>query len=70
MSCLSAGKHEIEVTSFGHRFNTFGALHHTNDRVKWAGPDAWRSTGEEYTKLYNLVPMGILKEPMLIKIKD
>ena len=67
---LSAGKHEIEVTSFGHRFNTFGALHHTNDRVKWAGPDAWRSTGEEYTKLYNLVPMGILKEPMLIKIKD
>jgi hypothetical protein len=39
---LEEGKHEIEITAFGNRYNSFGHIH-TPEWVGNCGPGAWRS---------------------------
>lgn len=55
----------VDVTAFGHRHNAFGPLHHTNERLTWIGPAAWRSTGASWSYGYHLKPMGVLAAPIL-----
>lgn len=38
---VKKGTHTLELTLFGNRNNTFGALHNTDTRLKWFGPNAW-----------------------------
>jgi len=59
---LPKGRHELEITAFGNRNNTFGALHNVNERF-WCGPNAWRTTGAEWTSEYKVKPAGVLKAP-------
>ena len=56
---LQAGEHEIEVTAFGSRFNGFGTLHNANPNYKWYGPDAFRTTGDDWTDNYLVRPSYI-----------
>ena len=61
---LEKGEHEISVTLYGNRFNSFGQLHCT-DLSGWLGPEKWRTEGEKWTYGYRLKPIGIMAEPII-----
>ncbi|MDD6873073.1 MAG: hypothetical protein PUD68_09585 [Clostridiales bacterium] len=62
-----AGEHTLELTVFGSRVNSFGALHNCNDALSWVGPSAWESRGKEFSYEYRTRPMGLLVAPRLFK---
>lgn len=65
---LGNGEHKLDVTVFGNRANAFGCLHRVaNDG--WIGPQAWRTTGAEWTYPYHLQPMGLLEAPLMLTQK-
>lgn len=64
---VTDGKNTIEVTLYGHRYNTFGPLHLVNVKESWHGPGAWRSSGANWSYEYVLRPVGILCAPQIIK---
>jgi hypothetical protein len=57
---LDAGEHSLEICCYGSRQNAFGSLHNANDDFKWFGPDAYRTSGDEWTESYKIRPVGIL----------
>lgn len=61
---LKKGKHIMEFTLFGNRFNTFGALHNCGPSI-WYGPPYWYSTEDSWCYEYNTKKMGILKSPVI-----
>jgi len=63
---LPEGWHEIEITAYGNRLNTFGSLHNANETMHWHGPDSWRTTGATWCYEYRTKPTGILKSPEFI----
>ncbi len=67
---LEAGEHTIEITAFGHRYNSFGAIHNNDLARRWHGPGAWRVEDEDYTKYYYFKEIGIQKEPVLEKTEE
>lgn len=66
---LTEGEHLLEITAFGHRYNSFGAIHNNDLDRQWHGPDAWRVIHEDYTKYYFFKGIGIQKEPVLEKLE-
>ncbi len=60
-----AGKHKVELTLFGNRYNTFGALHNTECDTPnyWQGPSAWYTKGTSWSYEYQFKRTGILKSP-------
>jgi hypothetical protein len=60
---IEEGKHTIDLTLFGTRVNTFGALHNCNENTTWFGPPAWRSSGDSFSYEYQPKRQGILKAP-------
>ena len=60
---LAPGKHNIDVTYFGTRVNTFGQLHRNDRKNPWWGPNSWRTEGSAWTYEYRFWPQGILKSP-------
>lgn len=60
---VEKGKHVIEFRAYGNRRNTFGQLHNCSGFVSWCGPNAWRTTGENWAYEYQLTPTGILVSP-------
>jgi len=60
---LSEGWHDLEITAYGNRINTFGTLHSSDETMDWFGPDAWRTKGAAWSYEYRLKPTGILKSP-------
>ncbi len=60
---VAGGKHRLDVTLYTHRSNCFSAVHLTDAKHRWHGPDAWRSTGDEWSYEYNLMPVGLLTSP-------
>lgn len=63
---VSAGKHRLDITLYGTRFNCFGELHfHHHMNFSWYGPTAYRSTGDEWYYEYETKPMGLLRTPVL-----
>lgn len=62
---LAEGTHELEITAFGNRINTFGTLHSCDETMRWPGPGAWRSTGAAWSYEYVLKPAGLLKAPRI-----
>lgn len=65
---IGSGTHKVDITLYGHRFNAFGAVHLTDNRHSWHGPDAWRSEGCRWSYEYTLRPVGIIASPV-IKVK-
>ncbi len=65
LGTLAAGKHELALTVFGNRVNTFGTVHNCNQTEDWFGPNAWRTTGDQWAYEYQLRPTGLLKAPVL-----
>lgn len=62
------GQHEIVVTAFGSRVNTFGCLHLTDENWEWFGPHAWRTQGDQFSYEYRLKETGILAAPLLYRL--
>lgn len=62
---IENGIHTLELTLYGHRYNTFGPLHLVNEKESWHGPDAWRSTGCNWSYEYVLRKIGLLKAPVI-----
>ena len=60
---LSDGKHKLDITLYGNRFNCFGAVHMSDSSRSWHGPDAWRTKNAEWSYEYILKEVGILKSP-------
>ncbi len=58
------GKHTLELTLYGHRYNTFGPVHLVNEKESWHGPNAWRSTGFNWSYEYVLRKIGLFKAPV------
>lgn len=68
-SVAHAGKHQIQLTLFGSRVNTFGQVHNANKQTEWWGPESWRTQDAQWSYEYQLWPQGILKSPELRRIK-
>ncbi len=63
---VKKGKHRLKLTLYGSRYNCFGPLHVTDDKLLWQGPDAWKfmHDGKDRWKYeYSLKPMGIIAGP-------
>lgn len=64
---VEPGSHALDITVFGNRVNTFGCLHHADERVLWIGPNTWRSEGDRWAYEYQLKPMGLLVAPRILE---
>jgi len=62
---VKTGKHTIEFTLFGNRYNTFAALHNADTANAWHGPAAWRSSGDAWCYEYKLKDTGIMTSPII-----
>ncbi len=62
---LEEGKHNIDITLFGNRYNAFGAVHLRDDNYSWHGPSAWREYGSKWSYEYVLREVGILVSPII-----
>lgn len=64
---LKKGIHEIKITLYGNRFNSFGMLHNANENYTWYGNGSYRTTGDEWTDDYMLRSVGIMSEIVIEK---
>lgn len=62
---LTDGKHSVDITLFGNRYNAFGPVHLTDVKHSWHGPGAWRSDEENWSYEYVLRDVGILARPII-----
>jgi hypothetical protein len=65
---LGKGKHEVAITVFGNRANSFSAVHNCDPHLRWHGPHAWRVKGKDWCYEYQLHKMGILTGPIVLKV--
>ena len=63
---LADGVHDMAITVWLNRQNTFGDVHNVDETLPWYGPDAWRSEGERWTYGYLLTREGLLKAPEIV----
>lgn len=57
----------LEITAYGNRANTFGALHNCSLGDKKTAPGYWRTEGDAWSYEYCLHPAGILKAPVVMR---
>lgn len=66
-SSLAPGStHKVRIKAYGSRINAFGTLHNANENYFWFGPNAWRTTGDEWCYEYKLKRAGVLTTPKLM----
>lgn len=63
---LDNGVHDISITLYGNRMNTFGQLHNTILKPSYTDPGMWRPKGRFYTPEYMLRSYGIFTTPELL----
>ena len=63
LGTLDAGKHVIDFTLYGTRFNGFGPVHLADEMETYPGPSAWRRDGDRWCYEYRLREMGIIASP-------
>lgn len=69
LSDLAAGAHQIDITVFNTRQNTFAPLHHLGSIPFCQGPDSYRATGDLWCYEYALRDKGLLSAPRLYPSK-
>lgn len=63
---LSKGVHQVCLTLFGNRNNTFAPLHMTDDGLpKYMDPNSWRTTVDSWSDTYQLENTGIIDSPTI-----
>ena len=63
---LSEGGHTISLCAYISRHNCFGNIHCADSRLRWLGPNCWRTTDSNWTYEYRLLPEGILTTPKIL----
>ena len=69
LSGLEAGEHALDIVLLGNRQNAFGPVHLGDAKRSWIGPDAWRTSGANWTESYRLKPLGVLSAPVIEELK-
>ena len=64
---LENGEHTLDFTVYASRINTFGAFHWTDRSNNVYGPEAWRTSGADWSYEYWIRESGILSAPRIIK---
>lgn len=64
---LADGEHTLELVVSLSRINTFGALHMSDGKRDWYGPDAWYTEDEDWSYEYMLKPAGLITAPRFYK---
>ena len=62
---IENGEHDVELTIYLNRYNSFGPLHLVDEMKSWHGPDAWRLTNDSWTDEFVLRRMGLLGAPKI-----
>lgn len=65
LGVLGEGRHEVEITCFGNRYNAFGHVH-ALDSMTTCWPDAWRTQGWAWTDEYRVKAVGVLGRPVVL----
>lgn len=65
-----SGEVQIDLTCFGDRSNTFGALHNCNPRDYWLGPPSFRTGRHNWSDGYMLKRKGIYVAPILEQVVE
>lgn len=66
LGLFAPGKHAIQITAFGNRYNSFGHIHLRDGITNQCWPDIWRTEGDWWTDNYNVRPIGVLSPPEII----
>ncbi len=66
---VNKGKHTLELTVFGNRHNSFGALHNCDSGRRWYGPDVFVTNGDAFSYEHRLKEFGILSSPTVEIVK-
>ena len=69
LGVLEEGEHRVDITVYGNRMNTMGAIHNT-DELAPCGPFVWRSEGSGFAYEYMVRQMGLLTTPRLLDTID
>jgi hypothetical protein len=63
---VKAGKESLlSIEVIGHRRNSHGPHHITDNFPHWTGPGQFKCEGKQWREDYNLVPVGLMKNPAL-----
>jgi hypothetical protein len=62
---FKTGCHNLAITAFGNRFNSFGHLH-VPEGVNQCDPNMWRTGGDLWSDKYSIRPIGVLKCPTIL----
>lgn len=57
----------LDITLYGNRFNTFGALHNISGRRFVSHPNEWRTSGIERSETYCVKTWGLMSQPVISK---
>ena len=66
---LASGVHDLDLTAYGNRYNSFGAVHSCEPcTLPWGykGPGSYRTEGSWWAYEYQLRPIGILSSPRIL----
>ncbi|KAB5569958.1 hypothetical protein GE09DRAFT_691875 [Coniochaeta sp. 2T2.1] len=63
LGILDAGTHDLYITAYGNRYNSFGHIH---TWITNCWPDAWRTQGWAWTDDYLVKPIGVLECPTVL----
>ena len=66
LGSVSKGEHMLDLTLYGSRVNCEGSVH-LSFRIPWAGPGAWRTEGDMFSREYQVQPLGIIIAPRLLE---
>lgn len=70
LGVLPAGKHTVDITVYGNRYNTFGPLHNSDDAYDWYGECAWETQGAYFAYEYHFKPAGLFTCPRIFQKFD
>ncbi len=65
---VPAGEHKVEVKLYISRTNGFGHLHCADQKLSYASPGAWRTSGDSWCMEYRLHDEGLIASPLFYEI--
>ncbi|KAG9230720.1 hypothetical protein BJ875DRAFT_487689 [Amylocarpus encephaloides] len=64
LGSLPPGEHQIAITAYGNRYNSFGHIH-VPGYINLCWPDMWRTGGDWWTEAYALRVVGVIDCPII-----
>ena len=67
---VAAGVHSLRLTAYGTRINTFGQLHNCNRKEEYYGPKSYRTSGKNWSYVYQLHQTGVTVAPIVRVLEE